>query len=52
MAERPGQTVIADKHYYCRDFEHALRTAGMVLMRQARKDEAPRPGARLFTPLR
>ncbi|GAA3687993.1 hypothetical protein GCM10022267_88430 [Lentzea roselyniae] len=52
VAERPGQTVIADKHYYGRDFEHALRTAGMVLMRQARKDEAARPGARLFTPLR
>ncbi|MGW4063688.1 IS982 family transposase [Amycolatopsis sp. NPDC004747] len=50
--QRPGQTVIADKHYYGRDFEHALRTAGLVLLRQARKGEAPRPGARLFKPLR
>jgi hypothetical protein len=52
VSERPGQTVIADRHYYGRDFEHALRTAGLVLLRQARKGEAPRPGARLFKPLR
>ncbi|USX56236.1 IS982 family transposase [Lentzea sp. HUAS12] len=52
VADRQGQTLIADKHYYGRDFEHALRTAGIVLLRQARKGEAPRPGARLFKPLR
>ena len=52
IAARPGQTLIADKHYYGRDFEHALHTAGVVLLRQARKGEAPRPGARLFKPLR
>jgi hypothetical protein len=52
VTERPGQTLIADKHYYGRDFEAALRAGGIVLMRQARKGEAPRPGARLFKPLR
>ncbi|MCP2204532.1 hypothetical protein LX90_009007, partial [Lentzea flava] len=39
-------------HYYGREFEHALRDAGVMLLRQARKGEAPRPGARLFKPLR
>lgn len=52
VTERPGQTLIADMQYYGRDFEHALREAGVVLLRQARKGEAPRPGARLFKPLR
>jgi len=52
VTERPGQTLIADRHYYGRDFEHTLHTAGVVLLRQARNGEAPRPGAHLFTPLR
>jgi hypothetical protein len=51
-ADRPGQIVIADKHYYGRDFEHALAAAGIELLRRARKGEAERPGARLFKPLR
>ena len=50
--DRPGQTLIADKHYYGRDFEHTLDTAGIELLRQARKGEPERPGARLFKPLR
>lgn len=49
---RPGQTVIADKHYFGRDFEHALHAAGIELLRRARKGESERPGARLFKPLR
>jgi hypothetical protein len=52
VADRPGQTLIADRHYYGRDFEHALRTAGVRLLRQARQGEPPRPGAQLFKPLR
>ena len=52
VVQRPGQTLIADRHYYGRDFEHTLHTAGVVLLRQARTGETPRPGAHLFKPLR
>jgi len=51
-ADRPGQTVIADKHYYGRDFERALGTTGIHLLRKARKGETERPGGHLFKPLR
>ena len=51
-AERPSQTVIADKHYYGKDFEHTLDQAGIELLRRARKGEPERPGAQLFKPLR
>jgi hypothetical protein len=50
VAERPGQTLIADK-YYGKDFEHTLDQAGIELLR-ARKGEPDRPGAPLFKPLR
>ena len=52
LASRPGQTVIADKHYYGRDFEANLTEAGLNLMRPARKGEPERPGQRFFKPLR
>ena len=52
VAERPGQTLIADKHYYGREFEHTLHSAGIDLLRRARKGEAERPGVRWFKPLR
>jgi len=52
LAERPGQTLIADKNYYGKDFEHHLVKAGVELLRPARKGEDERPGARLFKPLR
>jgi hypothetical protein len=52
VADRPSQILIADKHYYGRDFEHALEGAGVELLRRARKGEPERPGARLFKPLR
>ena len=52
VTDRPGQTIIADKHYYGRDFEHTLDHAGIVLLRRARKGEPDRPGARFFKPLR
>jgi Transposase DDE domain len=52
VADRPGHIIIADKHYYGRDFEHTLDTAGIELLRRARKGEPERPGTRFFTPLR
>jgi DDE family transposase len=51
-AGRVGQTVIADKNYYGREFETTLAEAGLNLLRPARKGEPPRAGARFFTPLR
>jgi len=49
---RPGQTLIADKNYYGRDFEATLSQTGVHLLRPARKGEPERPGARFFKPLR
>ena len=51
-ADRAGQTVIADKNYYGREFETTLAEAGLNLLRPARKGEPPRPGTRFFRPLR
>ena len=51
-AHRPGQTLIADKNYFGRDFEATLATTGLQLLRPARKGEPERPGARFFKPLR
>jgi DDE family transposase len=48
----PGQTLIADKNYYGRDFEAALAAESARLLRPARKGEPGRPGARFFKPLR
>jgi hypothetical protein len=52
VATRPGQTLIADKHYYGRQFEAELAGSGIRLLRPARKGEPQRAGARLFRPLR
>lgn len=52
VADRPGQTLITDKNYYGRQFEHTLAQAGLELLRPTRTGENPRRGARLFTPLR
>lgn len=46
------QITIADKNYYGRRFEHDLDTAGIDLLRPARKGEKPRPGQQFFKPLR
>jgi hypothetical protein len=47
-----GQVVTGDKGYYGRDFEATLATAGLTLLRPARKGE-PEPGGRqYFRPLR
>jgi hypothetical protein len=49
---RSTQTVIADRHYYGRQFEATLHDHGITLLRPTRAGEAPRSGARLFKPLR
>jgi hypothetical protein len=51
-AGRPGQTLIADKHYYGAAFEATLAAQHLHLLRPARKGEHERPGAHLFKPLR
>jgi Transposase DDE domain len=51
-AGRGGQTVIADRHYYGRQFETTLTGQGVTLLRPARTGETPRAGAHLFRPLR
>ncbi|WP_345681296.1 IS982 family transposase, partial [Yinghuangia aomiensis] len=52
VAGHPGQTIIGDKHYYGRAFEHDLTERHLVLLRPARKGEPERAGAHLFKPLR
>ena len=52
LAGRSGQTLIADKNYFGREFEAALPELGLTLLRPARKGEPERPGARFFKPLR
>jgi Transposase DDE domain len=52
VAARAGQTLIADKHYYGRDFETTLASAGLRLLRPARKGEPERDDQRFFKPLR
>jgi hypothetical protein len=52
VADRPGQVLIADRHYYGTSFETALAVAGLTLLRPARKNEPARPGTRFFKPLR
>jgi len=52
LAARPGQTLIADKHYFGGAFEAALAAQGVRLLRPARKGEPARAGAQLFKPLR
>jgi hypothetical protein len=52
LAARPGQTLLADKHYYGRQFQQVLAELGVRLLRPVRKGEPQRPGAQLFKPLR
>jgi Transposase DDE domain len=51
-ADRPGQTLIADRQYYGTQFEAALTAQHLRLLRPARKGEHERAGAHLFKPLR
>ncbi|MFI5685598.1 transposase, partial [Streptomyces sp. NPDC051636] len=43
---RPGQTLLADKNYYGRQFEQQLAEQGVRLLRPARKGETPPSSAR------
>jgi hypothetical protein len=52
IASRPRQTLIGDKNYLGRNFEHQLADRDIKLLRPARKGEPERPGAPLFKPLR
>jgi hypothetical protein len=51
-AARPGQTLIAGRQYYGTEFEAAITTQRLCLLRPARKGEHERPGAHPFKPLR
>jgi Transposase DDE domain len=52
LPARPGQVIIGDKNYYGRDFEAALATARLRLLRPARKGEPERSGSQFLKPLR
>jgi hypothetical protein len=52
LAARPSQTLIADKGYISAELERFLNHHGVCLLRPARRDEPPRPGARFFKPFR
>lgn len=52
VATRPGQTLIGDKNYFGRNFEHQLAAHGIRPLRPIRKGEPERHGAELFKPLR
>jgi hypothetical protein len=52
VTSRPGQVLIGDKNYYGSAFEHALASAGIRLLRPARKGEAIPTATHLFKPLR
>lgn len=52
VAQRRGQTLIADRNYYGKAFQQHLTDAGIDLLRPARQGEHQRPGAHLFKPLR
>lgn len=49
---RAGQVIFADKGYASRELERFLAEEQVTLVRPARKDERPRPGARFLRPLR
>ncbi|MGW9170881.1 IS982 family transposase [Streptomyces decoyicus] len=52
LATHPGQTIIGDKNYFGREFEHGLAERHLKLLRPARKGEAEPAGSHLFKPLR
>ena len=52
VATRPGQTLIADSHYYGRGFQAELVAQGVRLLRPARKGEPQPAAAHLLRPLR
>lgn len=52
LAGRNGQVLMADKGYASAEFESRLAQHGVELIRPARRNERPRPGARQLKPLR
>ncbi|MCA1709571.1 MAG: IS982 family transposase [Actinobacteria bacterium] len=52
LAERPGQTIIADKGYRSAELEAMLADHGATLIRPNLKGERPRPGQRFLKPFR
>ena len=52
LAGRPGQVILADKGYRSEELERFLAEHDVTLVRPARTDEQPRPGARFLKPLR
>ena len=52
LADRPGQTVIADKGYRSAEFETMLNTNGATLIRPSVGKEPARPGQRFLKPFR
>jgi hypothetical protein len=52
ITTRPGQTLTGDKNYYGTAFEATMASAGITLLRPARKGGPPRAGAQFFRPLR
>ena len=57
-SDRPGQTLIADKNYWGKEFETMLADTGVVLLRPTRKRDCRRkrgrrpPAESIFKPLR
>jgi hypothetical protein len=49
---RPGQTLIADKGYRSKTFEHGLEQLGISLIRPSFGSEPPRPGHQFLRPFR
>jgi Transposase DDE domain len=52
LTARPGQRIVVDKGYRDAETEAILTGRGVTLLRPTYAGEAPRPGARLFRPLR
>jgi hypothetical protein len=52
VAERPGLVILVDKGYRDAQTEAILAAQGVRVLRPAYKRKAPRPGQRLFGPLR
>jgi Transposase DDE domain len=52
LADRPGQTLMADKGYRSAELETLLASHGATLIRPSYKTEKPRPGQRFLRPLR
>jgi len=52
LAWRPGLVILADKGYVPGELESLLDDHGVTLLRPAKTNEAPRPGARFLKPMR